>query len=383
MARIALLNLLISVLASGCSAPIGGVPDQNPPASSGSARARYRVVTIVEGLEHPWGMAFLPGNEGILVTERPGRLRLVRDSRLDPKHVAGLPEIRGRGEGGLLDVALHPAFAQNRLVYLAYSKPGARGGTTALARGRLENGRLVGVEDVFVAEAWEASEVNYGGRIVFDREGHLFLTVGDRRDMERSQDLRDHVGTTIRLHEDGRVPIDNPFVGRAGARPEIFTYGNRNAQGLAVHPATGDIWQIDHGPFGGDRIDRILPGRNYGWPRVSFGDHYDGRRIPDPRPGDGTEPPIHHWNPGISPSGLTIYDGHAFPHWKGDLFVGSLKRRCLNRLRFDGTTVVEQEQLLQDRNERIRTVVTGADGFLYLLVDAPNAPMLRLEPAVD
>jgi glucose/arabinose dehydrogenase len=197
-------------------------------------------VTIVEGLEHPWGMAFLPGNEGILVTERPGRLRLVRDSRLDPKHVAGLPEIRGRGEGGLLDVALHPAFAQNRLVYLAYSKPGARGGTTALARGRLENGRLVGVEDVFVAEAWEASEVNYGGRIVFDREGHLFLTVGDRRDMERSQDLRDHVGTTIRLHEDGRVPIDNPFVGRAGARPEIFTYGNRNAQGWRYtrQPAT-------------------------------------------------------------------------------------------------------------------------------------------------
>jgi hypothetical protein len=218
MARIALLILLIAVLVSGCSAPVAGVPSQSPAASSSSTLTKYRVVTIVEGLEHPWGMAFLPGNEGILVTERPGRLRLVRGRRLDPQPIAGLPEIRGRGEGGLLDVALHPAFEQNRLVYFAYSKPGARGGTTALARGRLEDGHLVGVDDVFVAEAWGPLEVNYGGRIVFDREGHLFLTVGDRRDMERSQDLRDHVGTTIRLHEDGRVPIDNPFVGRAGAR---------------------------------------------------------------------------------------------------------------------------------------------------------------------
>jgi glucose/arabinose dehydrogenase len=382
MARNALLILLISVLASGCSAPVGGVPSQSPPAASSSARVRYRVATIVEGLEHPWGMAFLPGNEGILVTERPGRLRLVRDGRLDPQPIVGLPEIRGRGEGGLLDVALHPAFDQNRLVYLTYSKPGTRGGTTALARGRLEDGRLVEVDDVFVAEAWGPSEVNYGGRIVFDRKGHLFLTVGDRREMERSQDLRDHVGTTIRLHEDGRVPIDNPFVGRAGARPGIFTYGNRNAQGLAIHPATGDIWQSDHGPFGGDRIDRILSGRNYGWPRVSFGDHYDGRTIPDPRPGDGTEPPIHHWNPGISPSGLAIYDGDVFPHWRGDLFVGSLTRRHLRRLRFDGTTV-EEEELLQDRGERIRTVVTGADGLLYLLIDSSKASMLRLEAAVD
>jgi glucose/arabinose dehydrogenase len=201
--------------------------------------------------------------------------------------------------------------------------------------------------------------------------------------MERSQDLRDHVGTTIRLHDDGRVPTDNPFAGRVGARPEIFTYGNRNAQGIAVHAGTGEIWQSDHGPLGGDRIDRILPGRNYGWPRVSFGDHYDGRRIPDPRPGDGTEPPLHYWNPGISPSGLAIYDGDAFPHWRGDFFVGSLTRRYLNRLRFDRTTVVEQERLLEDRGERIRTIVTGPDGFLYLLIDAPNAPMLRLEPAVE
>src|SRR5687768_16967675 len=231
MVPIVLLVLLISVLPSSCPAPVGEVPAQSPPAPSCLTLSRHRVVTVVEGLEHPWGMAFLPGNEGILVTERPGRLRLVKDGRLDPQPIAGLPEIRGRGEGGLLDVALHPAFEQNRLIYLAYSKPGERGGTTAVARGRLEDRRLVRVSDVFVAEAWGPSEVNYGGRMVFVRDGHLFLTVGDRREMERSQDLRDHVGTTIRLHDDGRVPTDNPFARGVGARPEIFTYGHRNAQG--------------------------------------------------------------------------------------------------------------------------------------------------------
>jgi aldose sugar dehydrogenase len=377
--RHAFLNVAVSTVLAGCP----GSSDE-PPAfevSGPAPRAApdgLQVTTVVEGLEHPWGLAFLPGDEGILVTERSGRLRLVRGGRLEPDEIGGLPEIRVQGEGGLLGVALHPHFAENRLVYLAYSKPGPRGGTTAVMRGRLQGDGLVGVGDVLVADAWSVNAVNYGGRLAFGRDGHLFVTVGDRREMERAQDLRDHVGTTLRVYDDGRVPADNPFVGRAGARDEIYTYGHRNSQGMAVHPATGEIWQLDHGARGGDEINRIMAGRNYGWPEVSFGDHYDGRRIPDPRQGDGTEPPLHHWTPGVSPSGFTIYTGGAFPDWHGDFFSGSLVARELIRVRTDGTEVVEEDRLLTELGHRIRDVVTGPDGFLYLLIDSPRAPLLRV-----
>lgn len=375
------LAVVLSVLLAGCPAPVGESPAQTLPDPPDPAGEReYRVATVVDGLEHPWGMVFLPGDEGILVTERPGRLRWVRDGRLDPHPLEGLPEIRALGEGGLLDIALHPAFDENRFVYFAYSKPGDGGVTKALARGRFEDGRLTAVEDLFVADAWASTTVNYGGRIVFDHEGYLFLTIGDRRQEERAQDLGDHAGTTIRLHDDGRVPDDNPFVGRTDARDEIYAYGHRNPIGLIVHPGTGEIWQSDNGPSGGDRINRIVPGGNYGWPAVSFGNHYDGRRIPDPAPGDGTEMPAHFWNPSISPSGMTLYIGDAFPQWSGDLFLGSLQTRHLNRLRLEGTAIVAEERLLAERGERIRAVVTGPDGLLYLLVDAPDAPILRLEP---
>ena len=341
-----------------------------------------RVSVVTGGLSHPWGLAFLPGDEGILVTERPGRLRLVRDGLLDPEPVAGLPDIRGEGEGGLLDVALHPGFEENRLVYLSYSKPGSQGdGTTALARARFSDGRLEDVEDLFVADAWGRAAVNYGGRIVFDRAGFLFLTVGDRREENRAQELRDHVGTTIRLRDDGSVPDDNPFVGRDGARPEIYSYGHRNSQGMIVHPVTGEIWQTDSGPAGGDEINLIRAGANYGWPTVSFGNHYDGRPIPDHAEGDGMEPPLHFWNPSISPSGLMIYTGTIFPDWQGDLFIGSLPARFLGRLHFDGSTPLEEERLLRDRGDRIRAVTMGPDGFIYLLTDAADGALLRLEPA--
>jgi aldose sugar dehydrogenase len=370
------------MLMAGCPGQVEEVPAQwidGREADSGAAG--YRVVTVVEGLEHPWGMAFLPGDEGILVTERPGRLRLVRDGRLVPEPIAGLPAIRGEGEGGLLDVALHPNFVENRLVYISYSKPGPRGATTALARGRLLEGRLQALEDVFVAEAWAPAAVNYGGRIVFDGEGHVYLSVGDRRAAERARDLRDHVGTTVRLLEDGGVPPDNPFVGRPDIRPEIYTYGNRNPQGMVLDRGSGRLWQNDHGPRGGDRIHLVRPGADYGWPDVSYGDHYDGRPIPDPSPGDGTDPPVHYWNPGISPSGLTLYDGAAFPAWRGDLFSGSLVARRLVRLRLEGERVTQEERLLGEVGQRIRAVVTGPDGLIYLLLDTASAPLLRLEPA--
>jgi aldose sugar dehydrogenase len=366
---------------AGCSAQVDEVPAQVLSSSNAEAETvEHRVVTVVEGLEHPWGMAFLPGGEGVLVTERPGRMRLVREGRLVAEPIGGLPQVRAEGESGLLDVAIHPAFQENRLVYFSYAKPGRQGSTTAVGRGRLEGGRLTGVEDVFIADAWGPAAVNHGGRIVFDGDGHLLVTVGDRREEERAQELADHVGTTVRLHDDGRVPSDNPFVGRPDARSEIYTYGHRNGLGLAVHPETGEIWQSENGALGGDEVNRLRAGGNYGWPIASFGTHYDGRGIPDPRSGDGLEAPVHYWVPGISPSGLMIYAGDAFPEWRGDLFNGSLQARHLNRIEMEGERVATEERLLEGRGQRIRAVESGPDGLIYLLVDGPSAPLLRVEP---
>jgi len=375
------LMVLTAAALTGCPAPADPASQRGPTDRPETATpTEHRVVTVVDGLEHPWGMAFLPNDEGILVTERPGRLRLVRAGQLEPEPISGVPQVFAQGQGGLLDVALHPDFAQNRWVYLSYAKPGPRGATTALARGRLDGGRLTGLEDVFVADAWGTTERHFGSRIVFDREGRLFLTIGDRGEMERAQDPQDRAGTTLRLNDDGTVPQDNPFVGQPGVRDEIFTWGNRNAQGMVVHPETGDIWQNEHGPRGGDEINRILPGRNYGWPEYNFGDHYDGRSIPDPRPDTGMEVPLHHWTPAIAPSGLTVYTGDAFPQWRGDVFSGALVEQHLNRVRFDGNRAVEEERLLEGRGERIRDVRTGPDGLIYLLVDDSSAPLLRMEP---
>lgn len=358
-----------------------GTTDQ--PGAAGAApppdpATEYRVVTVVEGLEHPWGIAFLPDG-GILVTERPGRLRIVRDGRLS-EPLPGVPEVRARGQGGLLDVALHPDFSSNRVVYLTYSKPGPRGATTALARGRLEGSRLAGVEDVFVADAWSDGGQHFGSRIAFDRQGFLYLTIGDRGDRTRAQNRGDHVGTTIRLHDDGRAPADNPLVGDPRARPEIFTWGHRNAQGMVVHPETGEIWQNEHGPRGGDEINLIRAGRNYGWPLATGGEEYRGGTIAEREHGGDLEPPLLQWTPSIAPSGMTIYTGDAFPQWRGDVFVGALAGEHLRRVRFEGTRPVEQESLLEDRGQRIRVVATGPDGYIYLLVDASRAPLLRLEP---
>jgi len=345
----------------------------------------FRVTTVAEGLEHPWGMAILPGGE-ILVTERAGRLRVIRDGALQPQPVAGVPEVWARGQGGLLDVVLHPNFDSNRLVYLSYSKPGANGATTAVIRGRFEGDRLSGVEEVIETQAWGTAGQHFGSRLVFDRDGYLFITIGDRGDRpnrgaeHRSQNPRDHAGTTLRLHDDGRVPQDNPFVGRADALPEVYTYGNRNAQGMALHPQTGEVWLNEHGPRGGDEINRVLAGRNYGWPLVTHGVNYDGSPITAQREAPGIEPPLLDWTPSIAPSGMTFYTGDAFPQWRGNVFVGALAGQHLRRVVFDGTRVVGQEQLLDGRG-RIRDVRTGRDGFLYVLLDASSAPLLRLEPA--
>jgi aldose sugar dehydrogenase len=349
----------------------------------------YRVVTVVDGLENPWSIAFLPGGD-MLVTERPGRLRIVRDGKVLSSAVAGVPAVLAQGQGGLLEVAPHPDFASNRLLYLSYSKPIGNGkqATTAVVRGRFENDRLSGIEPIF--EAISEGRGHYGCKLAFDGKGYLYLTVGDRQappsgnlEAHPAQDLSNHHGVTVRLHDDGRVPSDNPFAGREGARPEIWSYGHRNAQGMAIHPETGDVWQNEHGPQGGDELNLILPGRNYGWPVVGYGVNYkSGARIHEATHREGMEQPAHVWVPSIAASGLMIYTGDRFPEWRGNLFVGGLAGEQLARLTLDGRRVVNEETLVQ-RQGRIRDVRQGPDGLIYLAIDNRDgrmSPILRMEP---
>ncbi len=357
-----------------------------------SERHNFRVVTVAEGFENPWSMAFLP-NGDMLVTERAGRLRMIRNGVLQPDPVAGVPQVWARGQGGLLDVVLHPDFATNRFVYLSFSKPGADGSeaTTAVIRGRLEGNALTGVQEIFEARAWSRGGNHFGSRIVFDGRGYMFITVGDRganpdpRTVEShaAQDLSNHQGTVIRLHDDGRVPQDNPFVGRAGALPEIWSYGHRNPQGLALDPATGNLWDNEHGPQGGDELNHVRPGLNYGWPIIGYGLQYGGSVIHQGTRREGLEQPAHYWVPSIATSGLMIYSGDAFPGWKGSAFVGGLAGQQLARVTLDGPRATGEETLLRGM-ARIRDVRQGPDGFIYLALDerrGGSSAIVRLEPA--
>jgi aldose sugar dehydrogenase len=339
-----------------------------------------RVVPFVRGLALPWSIAFLPTGE-MLVTEKVGRLRIVRNGALDPAPISGTPEVWAMGQGGLLEVALHPRFSENRLVYLSYSKPGGdRGNTTALGRGRLEGHALVGFTDIFVADAWRPANQHFGAKIAFGRDGMLYMSVGERNERTRAQDTTHHAGKILRLRDDGTVPPDNPFVGRQGFRPEIYSYGHRNPQGLAVHPETGELWETEHGPQGGDELNLIKPGLNYGWPVVTHGREYTGEYISQPYR-DGIEAPVTVWVPSIATSGMAFYSGDKFPGWKNNLFVGGLAGQHLHRVVFAPGGPYGREALLGEMRLRIRDVRQGPDGFLYLAVDAnPNGAILRIEP---
>ncbi len=341
----------------------------------------FRVVKIIEGLEHPWGLAFLPDGR-MLVTERPGRLRIIKDGKLEPQAVAGLPQIAQHGQGGLLDVALHPRFAENGLVYLSYAARGSDGVGTEVARGKLAGDRLENVQVIFRQQPKGGTGRHFGSRLVFDRAGLLYITLGDRGEMERAQKPDDHAGSVIRLHDDGRVPADNPYVGKPGWKPEKYTLGNRNMQGAALHPQTGLLWTHEHGPQGGDEVNVIRAGVNYGWPVITYGANYGtGTRIGEGTAKPGMAQPLHYWVPSIAPSGMAFYNGDKFPRWRGDLFVGALKDPMLVRLRLDGEKVVREERLLKGRLGRIRDVRAGPDGYIYLLTDETNGVLARLEPA--
>jgi aldose sugar dehydrogenase len=382
--------LAATLIAGNLSAQQGGrnsPPLPQLPLTFETAQQKIRVSVVATGLANPWSLAFLP-NGDVLVTERAGRLRILRGGVIDPQPISGVPPVRAALLGGLLDVALHPKFADNGFVYLAYSKPGEGAlATTALARGRLKGMALEDVRDIFVANTWSTSTTNFGGRIAFDKEGLLYLTVGERQEQERAQKGDDHGGKVVRLRDDGSVPADNPFVGKAGYRPEIYSLGHRSPQGLALHPETGAIWENEHGPLGGDEINVLLPGRNYGWPLVTFGMDYNGTSISDSTSRAGLEPPLMYWVPSIAISGMMFYTADKFPNWKGNAFVGSMfegRTRAtghVRRITFEQGRPIQREPILTELHQRIRDVRQGPDGLLYLLTDENPGAVLRIEPA--
>jgi glucose/arabinose dehydrogenase len=383
------MTLVAGLIVSGA-----GVAAQDSQASGRSAYHDFRIVTVADGLVNPWSMAWLPSGD-MLVTERPGRLRIVRNGELLATEVAGVPAVLARGQGGLLDVVLHPDFASNRMLYLSYSRPYPDGesAATTIARARFEGDALHDFEEIFVANHLEdyRGRGHYGSRMAFDAEGYLFFSSGERQapsrgDLEAhpAQDPSNHHGTINRIHDDGRVPGDNPFVGQEGIEPSIYSFGHRNPQGLAIHPETGSIWSTEHGPQGGDELNLIQPGLNYGWPVVGYGVNYgSGSTIHEGTMRDEMESPVHFWVPSIATSGLMIYTGDAFPGWKGDIFAGGLAGEQIARLSMDGDMVVSEETLVQ-RIGRVRDVRQGPDGLIYIAIESRNGEpnrIVRLEPA--
>lgn len=360
-----------------------------PPAASaaetlavvGTERHRVRVVEMAGGLNHPWSLAFLPDGD-LLVTERAGRLWRFSPTASRRERVRGLPELYVYGQGGLLDVAVDPDFAANRTIYFSYAAEGPGGANTRLARARLVGDRLEDLRVLFDAEPNHGGGRHFGGRIAILADGTLALTLGDRGQKTPAQDLTDHSGSVVRVTGNGRVPADNPFRDRDDARPEIYSYGHRNPQGAALHPATGRLWLHEHGPRGGDEVNLIRPGANYGWPLVSHGINYSGTPVGTGNAtAAGVTDPLHTWVPSIAPSGMAFYRGEAFPGWQGSLLVGALKDRLLARLTLEGERVVAEERFLENTVGRIRDVRVGPDGLVYLLTDARDGRLIRLQPA--
>jgi glucose/arabinose dehydrogenase len=346
-----------------------------------AAAAEPRPVTVASGLSHPWGLAFLPDGR-LLVTERPGRLRLVTPDGKLSAPLAGLPPIDVTGQCGLLDVAVDPRFADNRRVWFTFAEPGDGGNGTALARARLEGSALADVQVVFRQLPKVRSSLHCGSRIVFDREGRILLGLGDRGSRrDDAQTLDNHIGKVVRLDTDGRPAPGNPFASKAGARPEIFSLGHRNIQGAALHPATGELWAVEHGPQGGDELNLVEAGRNYGWPLVTYGRNYGtGTRIGEEGPKAGYESPVRFWVPtSVAPAGMAFVTSDRYPGWKGSLVMGTLREQVLIRLTLDGRRVTGEERLLRTLSERIRDVREGPDGFIYLLTDSPDGRVIRLQ----
>jgi glucose/arabinose dehydrogenase len=377
---------------------VGSISSQAQQTFDTNTKQRIRVVTMATGLVHPWSIAFLPGGKTMLVAEQAGRLRVIRDGVLDPQPAWTAPAPPNNGADRLHAVAVHPRFAQNQLVYISYPKYGDRGSTLAVAHGRFDGSTLSDVKEIFVADAWETSG-NLAGRILFGPDATLYVTVGDRDRLccigkddnslrIKAQDLSNDVGKVLRITDEGGIPRDNPFVGRTGAKPEIYTYGHRNSYGLSFHPETGVLWQAEIGPMGGDEVNILVPGKNYGWPLVSMGRNYTGTLVSgEPWYRPEMENPRMFWVPSISPSSILFYTGDRFPSWKNNLFVGALNGKQLQRIAFNQPSQAERrEPLLSQLDIRIRDVEQGPDGLIYVATEkvsggtAPDGTVLRIEP---
>jgi len=372
----AILGLLSgrSVVLMAACATAGGSNREFP-----THEGRVRAVTVASGLSHPWALAFLPDGR-MLVTERDGRMRTVAPDGTLGAPLPGLPTIAVTGQGGLLDVVLDPDFTTNRTIWFTFSEPGEGGAGTAVARARLGEAALDSVQIAYRQFPKVDGGAHFGSRLAFSPDGHLFVTLGERFQRDMAQVLTRTQGKVVRLMRDGSIPADNPFAGRADARPEIWSYGHRNPQGAAINPATGELWTVEHGAMGGDEVNIPRAGRNYGWPVITYGRDYSGAKIGEGTAKAGMEQPVHYWDPSIAPSGMTFYTGDRYPGWKGSLFVGSLKFGLIARLTLDGDRVTREERILEGFNQRIRDVRQGPDGYLYFLTDESAGRILRLEP---
>ena len=371
---------LVGLVVACCRA----APAQGPAPRSttpGYTRGTFRVDTLASGLEQPWGLALLPDGR-MLVTEKPGRLRLVAANGTLSPPLAGVPTVFAQGQGGLLDLTLDPRFAENRTFYFSFAEPGERGTAgTAVARAVLGEGRIDSVQVIYRQVPKVSGGGHFGSRIVFRRDGTIFITQGDRfAYRQRAQELDAGMGKVMRINPDGTVPRDNPFVGRSGALPEIWSYGHRNVQAAALHPETGQLWTVEHGAMGGDELNHPEAGKNYGWPVITYGLDYDGRRIGTGAVQEGMEQPVFYWDPVIAPSGLTFYTGSAFPGWRGSALIGGLASQALVRLEMQNGVVTKEERYLGELQIRVRDVQEGRDGLIYIITDSPNGQILRLRP---
>ena len=349
-----------------------------------SEKGKVSVTVIKKGLDHPWGLAFLPDQKGMLVTERPGRLRVLKSDGSVSNPIAGLPDVYNRSQGGLMDVALSPSFAEDRLIYLTYSEGGGEDDKagTAVGRGTLsaDMTRVEGFTVVFRQEPKLSTGAHFGSRLVFDQQGYLFIARGENNQRITAQALDKLQGKLVRINADGTVPNDNPFVGQSDARPEIWSYGHRNQQGAAVNPWTGQVWTNEHGPRGGDEVNIPLAGKNYGWPVATHGINYSYTPIPEAKGKDvpGTEQPLYVWEKSPGVSGMAFYSADRFPAWKNSLFIGALAQENLIRLQLEGDKVVHEERLLEEKGARIRDVRQGSDGYLYVLTDSSEGEVLKI-----
>ena len=372
-------KLIRAIAIAACSLPtiaLSAAPSSTQPRHESDP---FKLTVVASGLEHPWGIAPLPDGR-FLVTERPGRMRLVAKDGSLSAPLEGIPKVYARGQGGLLDVTLSPQFATDKLVYFSFAEPGNGGAGTAVARGKLGTNKLDDVAIIWRQTPKVESPNHWGSRIVFRPDGTLFITTGDRYNQRPLvQNLSTTIGKVVRINADGSIPPDNPFVGKANAKPEIWSYGHRNAQAATLHPQTHELWTVEHGARGGDELNRAEAGKNYGWPVITYGIDYSGVKIGEGTAKAGMEQPVYYWDPVIAPSGATFYTGDAFPDWKGDLFVGSMQPGGLVRLKFGNGRVSEEHRYIGDPRQRIRDVRQGPDGSLYVITDAPRGQLLRLD----